>query len=216
MRVLTVGDSFTYGDELININEAWPYVLQTKLSCELTNLGKSSTGNTSMIRNVIEHAADYDLIIVAWSHFARMEFADSDGIYDTWPGHRGIMFTDNIAYRMDLLNYINHHHNDEYLYKQYLLNIVLLQKYIDQLGKKMLMLNTHNKWNRLTDNLFLTKVEHIIKQIDTQRFIGFPNESMMDWTFKSPKGPRGHFLTAGHKIVADKIYEHIRHLSWVS
>ena len=216
MRILTVGDSFTYGDELVDIQQAWPYVLQNKLSCELTNLGKSSTGNTSMVRNVVEYAADYDLIIVAWSHFARIEFADEYGIYDTWPGHRGIMFTDNIAYRMELLNYINHHYNDEYLYNQYLLNIILLQTYADQSGKRLLMLNTHNKWNKLSDRSIMAKFAPLTDQINTQHFIGWPNESMMDWTFGNPKGPGGHFLSAGHKIVAEKINEHIRHLGWVS
>jgi hypothetical protein len=216
MRILTIGDSFTYGDELVDIQQAWPYVLQNKLSCELTNLGKPATGNTSMVRNVVEHARDYDLIIVAWSHFARIEFADEHGIFDTWPGHRGVAFTNNIAYRMELLNYINRHHNDEYLYKQYLLNIILLQTYADHLGKKLLMLNTQINWNKLSEDSYMEKFASTINRIDTQYFIGWPNESMMEWTFGTPKGPNGHFLAAGHTIVADKIYEYIRHLGWVS
>jgi hypothetical protein len=38
----------------------------------------------------------------------------------------------------------------------------------------------------------------------------------MEWTFGSDQGPKGHFLEQGHEIVANKIYEHIRHLSWIS
>jgi hypothetical protein len=38
---------------------------------------------------------------------------------------------------------------------------------------------------------------------------------MMEWTYGSPQGPMGHFLEEGHAIVADKIYEHIRHLGWL-
>jgi hypothetical protein len=38
----------------------------------------------------------------------------------------------------------------------------------------------------------------------------------MEWTYGTPRGPRGHFLEQGHEIVADKIYEYIRHLGWIS
>jgi hypothetical protein len=213
MRVLTIGDSFTYGDELSDIKQAWPYILQNKLSCELTNLGKSSTGNTSMVRNVVEHAADYDLIIVAWSHFARIEFADEHGMYDTWPGHRGVMFTGETAFRTDVLDYITRHHNDEYLYKQYLLNIILLQTYASKHDKKLLMLNTTINQPTLHNRISLLP---IIDQIDTRYFVGWATESMMDWTYTTPKGLNGHFLEEGHAKVADKIYEYIRHLGWVS
>lgn len=212
MKLLTIGDSFTYGDELTDIKRAWPYILQTNLSCELTNLGKSSTGNTSMIRNVIENAADYDLIIVAWSHFARIEFADECGIYDTWPGHRGVMFTGQLAFRTDVLDYITRHHNDEYLYKQYLLNIILLQTYASKHNKKLLMLNTTIGQLTLHNRISLLP---IIGQIDTQYFIGWPDSTMMEWTYGTPKGSNGHFLEEGHAIVADKIYEHIRSLGWI-
>ena len=216
MRVLTVGDSFTYGDELADIKQAWPYILQNKLSCELTNLGKPSTGNTSMVRNVVEHAADYDLIIVAWSHFARIEFADEYGIYDTWPGHRGIMFNNNVKFRMDLLNYITHHHSDEYLYKQYLLNIILLQTYVDRIGKRLVMLNSHNDRQKLHTTIFVKEFSKFTNQIDSRHFVGLLTESMMGWTYGTPKGPGGHFLEKGHVVVANKIYEHIRNLGWVS
>jgi hypothetical protein len=39
---------------------------------------------------------------------------------------------------------------------------------------------------------------------------------MAEWTRGVQKGPGGHFLDDGHKKVADKINEHIRHLGWVS
>jgi len=214
MRILTVGDSFTYGDELADIQQAWPYVLQNKLSCELTNLGKPSTGNTSMVRNVVEHASNYDLIIVAWSHYARMEFADRFGIYDTWPGHRGVMFTGNVGYRMELLNYINHHHSDKYLYRQYLINILLIQHFIQHHNKKYLMLDSFG--NNFDDFRLDTQIAHLIKQVDKRYYIGWLKDNMTDWTYTTSKGPHGHFLEEGHAKVAEKIYEYIRHLGWIS
>jgi hypothetical protein len=213
VRVLTVGDSFTYGEELTDVKQAWPYVLQTKLSCELTNLGQPGVGNTSMVRTVVEHTADYDLIIVAWSHFARIEFADEHGIFDTWPGNRGVTFTNDLIYRADLLKYITAHHNDEYLYKQYLTNILLLQSYVQQQGKKLLMLDAFG------NNILLRwspSLKNIRDQINPFNFLGWTGKTMSEWTYGTPIGARGHFLEEGHAIVADKIYEHIRNLGWVS
>jgi len=212
MKILTVGDSFTYGDELTNVKDAWPYVLQTKLSCELTNLGKSSIGNTNMVRTVVEHAADYDLIIVAWSHFARIEFADEHGIFDTWPGHRGVLFTNNLAYRTELLKYITLHHSDEYLYKQYLLNIVLLQTYIQQQGKKLLMLDAYGNNHQLRQS---PDFKHICDQIDTKHCMGWSGKTMSEWTHGTPLAKGGHFLEEGHAIVATRIYDYIKYLKWI-
>jgi lysophospholipase L1-like esterase len=213
MKILTVGDSFTYGDELTDIKQAWPYVLQNKLSCELTNLGKSSTGNTSMIRNVVEHAADYDLIIIAWSHYARIEFADNYGVYDTWPGHSGVMFNGPISYRADLLNYINRYHDDNYLYRQYLINILLIQHFIQQQNKQYLMLDSFG--NNFGDFKTDAQIMQLLNQVDHRYYIGWLKDNMTDWTYATPRGPGGHFLEAGHQVVADKIYEHIRSLGWI-
>jgi hypothetical protein len=213
MRVLTVGDSFTYGDELPDIKQAWPYILQNKLSCELTNLGKSSTGNTSMVRNVVENLADYDLVIIAWSHYARIEFGDEQGIYDTWPGHRGVMFTDNTTHRTELLNYLTKHHNDNYLYRQYLINILLVQHFIQQQNKKYLMLDSFG--NNFDDFRHDKQIAHLMNQVAGRYYMGWLKDNMTDWTYTTPKGPNGHFLEEGHLRVADKIYGYIHHLGWV-
>ena len=86
MKLLTVGDSFTFGDELADRNVAWPFLLGKQLGYEVTNLGKPGSGNTRMVRHAVEQINNYDLIIIAWSHFARTELADENGFYDIWPG----------------------------------------------------------------------------------------------------------------------------------
>ena len=57
---------------------------------------------------------------------------------------------------------------------------------------------------------------NLIKQVDATTYIGWPTMGSSDWTFGTPHGPCGHFLDEGHKIVAEKIYEHIRNLGWIS
>lgn len=209
MRLLTVGDSFTYGEELDNLTNAWPNLLADKLGYKLTNLAKPGSGNTRMIRLCIEQVDNYDIVVIAWSHWARIEFADNYGIYDTWPGHQGLTFTGNIDFRNQLLQYITHNHNDDYLYNQQLINVILLQNYLKSVNKKYIMITSFGK-------LISKPNQELIRQIDNTYYPGWPNETMMEWTYGTAQGPNGHFLEAGHQRVADKINEHIRNLGWVS
>lgn len=211
MKLLTVGDSFTYGDELSDRSLAWPTLVADELGYELTNLALPSGGNTQVVRRVVENYQHADLVIIAWSHFARMEFADNLGVYDTWPGHSGIMFTGELSYRTELFKYLNRYYSDAYLYNQYLINIILLQNLLKQNNKRYLMLDAfgnNKEYQKLATGL--------VDQIDTSYYLGWPTETMMEWTNGCPRGPYGHFLEQGHQIVADKINEHIRNLGWVS
>jgi len=210
MQLLTVGDSFTYGEELSDINQAWPFLLGQQIDYTVTNLALPSKSNNYMLRTVIDQADNYDLIVVAWSHFARTEYADELGVYDIWPGNLGNLFTGELTYRKDLIDYVSRHHSDQYLYTQYLTNIILLQSYLTQHNKRYIMIDAfgNTKVRYLNDRLS--------EQIDSRYYIGWPNESMMEWTYGFPKGPCGHFLEQGHRQVAEKINEHIRNLGWVS
>ena len=214
MKLLTVGDSFTYGEELAELTSAWPFLLGNKLGYEVTNLAKPGSGNTRMIRHAVEQINNYDLIIIAWSHFARTELADENGFYDIWPGCIALPHKEFSSWRSDVINYYSKHHNDQYLYNQYLINIILLQQYLKNNDKKYLMLdafgNHQDLGRRSTNN------KDLFKQIDKNTFLGWPNETMMEWTYNTPQGPERHFLEQGHQRVAEKINEYIRHLGWVS
>jgi lysophospholipase L1-like esterase len=209
MNLLTVGDSFTYGEELADLKSAWPFLLGNKLGYEITNLAKPGSGNTRMIRHAVEQINDYDLIVIAWSHFARTELADENGFYDLWPGCSALPHKESSPWRSGVVDYYSKHHNDQYLYNQYLINIILIQQYLKFNNKKYIMLDTFG-------NNSYRKNDVIAEQIDPTYYVGWPNESMMEWTYNTPQGPGGHFLEQGHEQVADKIYEYIRNLSWVS
>lgn len=214
MKLLTVGDSFTYGAELADLTSAWPSVLATKLGYELNNLAKPGSGNTRMVRQVISEIDNYDLVIIAWSHFARVELADEGGFYDLWPGCDGSLHNHYAPWRAEAVNYITRHHNDDYLYNQYVINIILLQNYLKNNNKRYLMLDSFG--NHQTDRRSNKENQTLINQIDTKFYIGWPDESMMEWTYGTPQGPQNHFLEQGHWIVADKIYKHIETLKWVN
>lgn len=208
-----MGDSFTYGEELSDLNKAWPVVLAEKISAKVTNIGKPGSGNTRMVRKAVENVGKYDLIVIAWSHYARVEFADDRGIFDIWPGSNPV-YNKELIYRNELSHYLTKNHSDVYFYQQYLINVVLLQEFLKRSDQKYVMVNSFgNNWNDFKD---IEEIKTLARRIDDRYFLGWPNDQMMEWTWGCPQGPRGHFLEEGHKIVADKIYEHIRNLGWIS
>ena len=209
MKLLAVGDSFTYGEELSDVTDnvtsskfAWPELLANQLGWEVTNLAKPGSGNTRMIRTVVNEIDNHDVFIIAWSHWARIEFADDIGIFDIWPGCSALPHEQFSPHRKTAVDYVTRYHSDDYLIRQYLLNVELLETFLKYHKKKYIMLSAFGspiKTNKTFTN-----------------YLGWPNETMMEWTYGTPQGPKGHFLEQGHKRVADKIYEHIRHLSWIS
>jgi lysophospholipase L1-like esterase len=217
MKILTVGDSFTFGEELTDRNQAWPFLLAAQLNATVTNMARPGSGNKRMVRYVMEHIAEGhnpDLVVIGWSSAGRMEFADEDGFFDVWPGYSGRMFANEQPWRLDLLDYINRHHNEEYLYRQYVLDVILLQNFLTCQGIKYIMIravgneyyhNTYHKLTKLLNDL-----------VDDRYYLGWPGQGMAEWTQGCPKGPGGHFLDAGHNKVANKLYEYIGNLGWLS
>lgn len=213
MKLLAVGDSFTYGEELEDTSLAWPYLLGQKIGYDVTNLGKPSGGNTQIVRNVVENVHNYDLFVIVWSHFARIEMADENGIYDIWPGSQSYLYYDaKLQFRKDAIEYITRYHDDNYLFQQFLINAVLLQDFLLSKKKKFVMLNAFGN-NQIE---LVNKHKKLSNQIIPRQFIGWPNDQLMEWTYGCPQGPRGHFLDEGHQRVAEKINEYIRNLGWIS
>lgn len=214
MRLLTVGDSFTYGEELSDLNNAWPYVLGRRLGYEVTNLAKPGSGNTRMVRHCVEHVNNYDMAIIAWSHFARIEMADEGGFYDLWPGGGHLPHRGWADWRWAIIDYFTKHHNDDYLYRQYLLNIILIQNFFKANDKPYLMLDSFG--NHQVNNRTADANKDLLDQIDGRFYVGWPVDTMMEWTYGAERGPRKHFLDQGHEMVADKIYDHMKGLGWVN
>ncbi len=215
MKILTLGDSFTFGAELQHPDkDSWPFLLGNKLDSEITNLAKPGSGNTRMVRHAVEQIDNYDLIIIAWSHFARTELADENGFYDIWPGCSALPHKEFSSWRSDVINYYSKHHNDQYLYNQYLINIIVIQQYLKSNNKKYIMMDTFGN-NNYRKNKY-KKNNTVVDQFDSTYYVGWPNEGMVEWMGDCPKGPGGHPLELGHQRIADKINEHIRHLGWIS
>jgi len=92
----TIGDSFTYGDELENPEtECYPYLLSKKLGCELVNEALPGASNDWMFRKTVQWISNKNLddifmVIVGWSNPHRREenfefyWGGSDKYFDRW------------------------------------------------------------------------------------------------------------------------------------
>ena len=61
MTLFTIGDSWTYGDELDNPKkESYPYLLSKKLNCRLVNYAVNGGSNDWMFRKTIEWVCSQD------------------------------------------------------------------------------------------------------------------------------------------------------------
>ena len=212
MKILAVGDSFTYGSDLEDRNNSWPVVLANKLNAEVTNLGKPGGGNTQVVRNIVEHATNYDLVVVGWSSPGRVEFGTITGVFDIWPAWNGRPVD---MFQPEFARLITASHNPEYLFRQYLTNIILTQSYLKSQNIKYAMATTQGE-TEYYYKTFKDTNQDLLDKIDYTNFIEWPKNGMAEWTFGLPKGKSSHFLELGHEQVADKFYEHIRNLGWVS
>jgi hypothetical protein len=217
-QLLTVGDSFTYGDELADLYQAWPYKLADSIDYEVHNMGLSGSSNNSILRRTFEElsANRYDLLVVGWTSPGRIEWKDQIGIpYNVWPGYpNNSQFVHDQPWRKVLIDFVSQHHSPEYLYQQYLIQVLSLQSYCQVNGINLLMIDImQNNYYRAVGREQHDKLEN---QIDTTKFIGWGEFGMAELTAHLPLGPGKHPLDKGHEKIAQTIYEHTRHLGWVS
>jgi len=218
MNLLTVGDSFTYGEELTDRNQAWPQLLANQLNYSLVNLGQPSASNDKILRKTIDYLVrvpDVDLVVVGWSNIGRSEYADEFGYYDVWPGYQGNLFkVDGSAWRNELVDYVSRYHSSEAIHLKFIQQVLLLQAYLKSRNINYVMLNIVQ--NEYYKKKHFDGLVQYYAQVDTERFLGFNKEGMMEWTYGCPQGPGGHPLELGHRRIAEKINEHIRNLGWLS
>ena len=207
----TIGDSFTYGAELANPEQdAWPVLVARKANMKLLNEGEPGVGNEYIIKKTILAVSKHkpDLVIIGWTSCSRQEFADYVGVFDIWPTHNRRRFKNaEQRHRLPLIDYITRYNNDLHEYRRWLRQIVLLQSFLQVNNQKYLMLSTHDNQHRF--GRFWTLCQDYYDLIDHTKFVGWPNDGMVEWAFKTPHGPGGHFLEEGHQKVANEIIPYI-------
>lgn len=213
--IYTIGCSFTYGAELPDRSDAWPSVLGTLLNKDVTNLGKEATGNTRIVKRALDAILENpELVVISWTNPGRLELADNFGIYDVWGG-RIINWNndESLKHRAEMVKYTVLNDQPEYYYTAWLRQIILVQSICKLKKIPCVMFISHyaNKMHRQ----FSSNHKKLVENIDLSMFVDQTMlESTDEWTRDITKMPRGHPSPQGHKLIADKVYEHIRRFSW--
>lgn len=213
--IYAIGDSFTIGDELPSKDFAWPAILSKKLNKEIINKGRPATGNSRMVKRAIDAVIDNaEMIIIGWTDSNRVEFADENGIFDLWAGRNYRQFQDDILHRKDLIKYITAYDVPKYHYANWLRKVILVQSLCKLHNIPCVMFISCGANDR--HESFKQYYQNLLSLIDQSQFVDGMSISVCEWVYGTPHGPNGHPLEQGHEIIANKIYEHIRNLGWVS
>jgi len=219
--ILCLGDSFTFGEELKNpARSAWPALLSKLTGMPVENQGMPGSGNHRLIKELINSFTSkkpLTAVIICWTSAHRQEHADQAGAFDIWPGCSGRTFTSiDTVHRKQLIKYITEYHNDVYDYRNWLRQVYTAQILCESNGVPYVFFNAYG--NEILNKKYMENVEnkHLIESVNTQHFVGWPYQGIVEWVYDLPKGPGGHTLEQGHQLIAEKIYEHIRNQHWVS
>ena len=210
--ILTIGDSFTYGEELSDrLAHAWPYLVANALQLPVKNLGLGGGSNDYIFRTVIEETTQtkYDIVIVQWSEPSRME---------VWHKDKPINVTAHSNWKslneLDWMkSYYANSYNDLFRYRTWFCHVVALQGYFKSINQKYLFVNLAGL--RGYYNEYHTDLQHLWNKLDKQHYVGWPLDGFLEFQGDCPKGAGGHPLELGHERIAGKINEHIRTLGWV-
>jgi lysophospholipase L1-like esterase len=223
MKILAIGDSFTYGSELPDattvVNEgpkllytqpsksAWPTLLANLLNGSVTNLGLPGSGNDRIFKLAIDKTINnsYDLVICAWSYPSRLDVIYDNVEIGITPNSTWFFRYKELVWAKDYYKFI---HNNKVAYLNTFTKIIALQSYFKVNNQRYIFLNVEPWVSKLVPS-------HLANAIDADYYIGWPNLGMVDWMGDAPKGTGGHPLELGHERIANKIYEHIGNLSWL-
>jgi len=87
--IYTNGCSWTFGSELADVQQAWPYLLGTALGATVDNQAEPGTSNGSIVRRTVRDINEYvrrglrPTVIIAWTQLHRFELpiGNSHGQY---------------------------------------------------------------------------------------------------------------------------------------
>ena len=224
-KLYTIGDSWTYGDELKNPKkECWPSVLSRELDCELINQAGPGGPNDWMFRKTIEWVScqenlDDTILIVAWSEPNRREENYKFMLYESklWRKVMKDLYNNELSYYKSVCYMVT---LQEFL-KSKGIKYLFFQPWCDILGSEKRLYETREKkikYNRwlvedyqkecYSDSLEIGK---IIKNIDGKYLIG-PNvpkyiEEYNIRTIMPGDGTGRHPNKKEHKIMSKFIKE---------
>ena len=212
-RLLTVGCSFTYGEELPEpAAQSWPALLAKEFDYELTNLGVCGGSNDYIFRQAVESPAmiDYDLVVIQWTERSRTEAWnewDNKPVNISANPSGGVIIDHLLPWVKD---YYKYSYNELFAYRNWSVKILALQEYFKSRGQPYFMVGVSGIPNYKPYYELRDHFNYLWYRIDTKQYIGWPHKGLQEWYQDTPLGPNGHPLELGHRKIADEIAKHIR------
>jgi hypothetical protein len=193
-KLYTIGDSWTYGDELENPEtECYPYLLSQEFNCELINKAICGGSNDWMFRKTIEWVCSQEnldgvAIIVGWSSVNRREEnykiyhgAYQDDVIDkfifTKILNMELEHYKSICYMISLQEFLNSK-NVKYLFYQPWYDILDCEKKLLRDRQQQERMNHKGWWNGVTDDYDKScyteelTIGKIIDKVDKKYLVG--------------------------------------------
>jgi hypothetical protein len=194
--ILTVGDSFTSGEELTNPKQdAWPYILANKYESNIINCAEPGASNDFIFTTAIERSTweRFDLVIIQWSDPCRIDLSINGEIHGANPKSR------IVSDRAWLDKYYRSFYDDKWAHRKTISKIIALQQHFRSRSQDFIMTS-------MTPILGTTTTFYSVKGIiDPDTF----TDPLVEITFGYPKGPGGHPLEQGHQAIANTMEKHI-------
>jgi hypothetical protein len=223
--LLSFGCSHTYGDDLEDKSDAWPYQLGKLAGVDVVNMAMSGNSNEHMLNQMMHSCLDNsDLIVIAWTYKSRRTF------YRTDTNHH-VNFNIHLRHEMygnrpefkdfGKLLY-GYWMNDLQTLKDWLHQILWAQAWLKSTNKRYIMLNATSNdlsaflsedWSGFPffhsmDDQQISESRGVIKRyvdlIDRSSYYELLDYAIDNQDFNV--GATGHLLEDGHRDTADRIH----------
>lgn len=184
--ILVNGDSFTYGEELANRENAWPYLI----NLNVLNIAGPGYSNDTIVRLTTQfieddlHISRFKYAIICWTTPHRIEV-----------NGKHLTPTSYLKYG-SICDHVFLDWDEDLAIKKFHTQVALLDAYLKSKNLPYIFVRTFDVPESTIGN--------------------WVEGSIVEWMGDCLKGPGGHPLELGHQRIAEKINEHIRNLSWIS
>jgi hypothetical protein len=234
MKLYFNGCSHTFGDDLVDLNQAWPSLIAKQLGCKFVNDAVSGGTNDRIMYRTIKNIQNFDKFYIAWTYTTRFTRyrADNNHEVNFNPNFKHELYGNNQEFR----NYSQLHYtiwyNELHAFKIWLQNIILLQRLFESENKPYIMINADDnhldRWTAPWQNFNSSvksllcfdlmndqqlydehaEIQTLIQKINFENFIGWGSWCITKLHQDYPVGTTGHLLTQGHQAIADYILTH--------
>jgi hypothetical protein len=213
MSILVIGDSLSFGSELVDMPEhfgiygnndintnakvppsqyAWPSLISKRLNISVNNLSIAGGSNDRIFRLAVNESLkqSYQCVICAWTTIDRFDFSYQG---KDLPLTAGVDVSLKFPW---FKQYLVDHYDPLKSQQRWLTQLLTLQSFFKQQQQPYLFVKSCD----ISTNKSL---DYLLKEVDTDHCVDWES-NMMEWCAGLPHGKYSHFLEQGHQLVANR------------